>query len=181
MFRPLRSLITACRAIRQAVTIYTWMKNAFAYLAAIPYRLIESISGWWMGSSQPNAGGATGKAKRKGSVEPAPNAAPRFPRLRSLVSNSGSRLKGLVDRIFPTPRKSLSELSNSSGESAGSRPCWSSSIGIQNPEAASERGSWRRFAGWSRRTSIKEGQSGQCPSGQKTNWKPSCRPDSPAP
>lgn len=178
MPRPIRSLITACRAIRQAVTIYAWMKNAFAWLVGIPSRLIASISAWWKGSSLPNAAPATGKTKRKGNVEPVPSVGPRFPRLKRLVSIFGSRPSTPAAPISPTPQKWWSGWWNSSEASADSPQCSSSSIGTASPARPSARGSSKRSAASSRRTSTKAGPASPSRSGAKTNSNKNSRRDS---
>lgn len=178
MLRHIRSLVTACRAIRRAVTIYAWMKNAFAWLVGIPSRLIASISSWWTGTSPPNAGPATPRKGKNRTDEPAPSVGPRFPRLRRLVSIFGSKPSTPAAPISPTPLKWWSGWWNSSEASADSPQCSSSSIGTASPARPSARGSSKRSAASSRRTSTKAGPASPSRSGAKTNSNKNSKRDS---
>lgn len=178
MPRRIRNLVTACRAIRQAVTIYAWLMGAYVRTAERLGRWTTSITLRWVALchwcaavvTKP-AGGNAGKPI--GESDKSPSGKSR--RRGSIIGFLKSRR---VDRTFRTRRKLSSELSNTSGASADSPRCSSSSITIRHQDHPRGAGCSKQSAGWYLRTSIKGASRNPSRYGRTMNWNLNSKPDS---
>jgi len=178
MPRRIKNLVTACRQLRQAVTIYTWLMGAYVKTAERLGRWTKSITLAWAALCRWFAGGATKSGS--GSGESKPNGNGKNPSGKSKRRGwiTGFRKSRLAARISRTrPRLSSGSLSISAA-SAGSRRC--SSSNTMTPRLAHRREAdyWRLFADWSVRTSIKAGLRSRSRSGLTMSWSRNSRPDS---
>lgn len=169
MPRPLRNFMAACRSLRQAAAIWSWIKAAYASVVAFPTRLLRSISGFVTGLFSPPAAPAVTPPKRKSDVGPKPAAGPLWRRLKRLASISGFRRSKAGDPTSPTAPKSSNGSSSISAARAASQRCSSSSTTTRRQAARPATGSSRRSAGSSPRTSTKGASSDPSRSGRKRN------------
>lgn len=181
MPRPIRSLVAACRAIRQAVTIWTWIKTAFAKLAAFVSRLLTSITKPLKAVFPSVALPAVKKPPKSRPSSKNASGPLRWRRWRRMASTFGFRRSKPADRTFRTPPKSSSVSSSISVARAAFRRCSSSNTttlrrGVRRGAACS-----KPSAGSSRRTSTKGASSGPLRCGARTSWSRSYRTASPLP
>jgi len=174
----IKNLVTACRKLRQAVTIYKWLMGAYVKTAERLGRWTKGITQWWAALCRWFVGGATKSGS--GSGERKPNGSGKNPSGKSNRRGwiTGFRKSRRAARIFRTrPRLSSGSLSISAA-SVASRRCLSNSITIRHPAHRREADYWRLFADWSARTSIKAASRSRSRSGQTMNWNRNSRPDS---
>ena len=175
---PLRNLKAACRAIRQAVAIWSWIKAAYANVVAFPSRLRASITGLVTGLFSPIAVPAAKPRRRMKDAVPKPGEKPRWRRWKHLASIFGFHRSKPADRTSLTVPKSSNESSSTSVAPAGLPPCSSSSTTTRRRGAPPATGCSKRSAGSCRKTSTKAASNDRSRSGRKTNSSRSCRPDS---
>lgn len=181
MFRPFRNLLTACRAIRQAVSIYSWMKAVCASVAEFLTRLLTSISNAVTGYFRRTVDPAPKPPKGKSVPERRAVERPLWRRLRQLASTIGFRRSNPAAPTSPTAPRSSNGSSSTSEERADSPRCSSSSTTIRRRGAPRETASSKRSAGSSPRTSTKAVRNDRSRFGAKTNSSRNCRPDSSRP
>jgi len=175
MPRRIRSFVTACRLVRQAVTIWSWINRKFALVAGACSRGISSISQGLAAVWQSIAGAVTPAPGKSVPKKPRPNVAKRFPRWRRMASISGFRKSGRAGRISRIRPRSSSASWNTSAGSAASRPSSSSSITIRRQGAAREAGSWKPSVGSSAKTSTRVGRRSLSPCGPRMILNVSCK------
>lgn len=178
MPRRIRNLVTACRQLRQAVTIYAWLTGAYVRSAERLGRWTKSITLAWAALCRWFAGGATKSGSGSGENKPSENARIPSDKLKRRGWTIGFRKSRLAARISRTrPRLSSASLSISAA-SADSRRCLSNNTMTPRLAHRREADYWKLFADWSARTSIKAALRSRSRCGQTMSWSRNSKPDS---
>jgi hypothetical protein len=178
MPRRISNLVTACRAIRQAVTIWSWLTGVYVRTAERLGRWTKSITQWWVALCHWFAGGATkpgsgsGGSRKRGSGR---NPSGKSNRRGWITGFRKSRLAARISRIRPRLSSGSSSIS---AASAASPRCSSNSITIRRPAPRREADYWKLYADWSVKMSIKAASRNRLLFGRTMNWNLNSRPDS---
>lgn len=178
MPRRIEKLLTACRATRQAVTIWVWQTGVYVKRAAWRFRWTASITRWWAALLLWSAGGAGRNGRKPGTNTTEKSGRTHSARSRRRGWIFGLRKFGPAARTFRIRRKLSSESSNTSGESADSPQCLSNSITMPRRDRRHAAGCLKPSAGWSVRTSTRGALRSPSRSGLTKTWTPNCKPDS---